>query len=262
MQSSLSSLRGIGAGNEPFCAAGRRTIKSGFTLAEVLITLGIIGIVAAMTMPILIEKHQKKVTATRLKQAYSMLSQATLLAQKDYDEPKYWDSSKGQSANNMKNATSLWVEKYIIPYLSGAKVYGWKSLAQAGFKKGYVTLNGKVISNGNLTGVNNSAYIIELPNQVLLTFDLNSTTVEGNLYLTDILCRFDINGKQKQNMWGRDLFMFYFDTSKGKWLPYGLSDTRENLLKSYCTKSTEWGNIYCSAVIMQDGWEIKDDYPW
>ena len=47
-----------------------------FTLAEVLITLGIIGVVAAMTMPVLIQNHQEKVTVTRLKKAYSILSQA------------------------------------------------------------------------------------------------------------------------------------------------------------------------------------------
>lgn len=37
-----------------------------FTLAEVLITLGIIGIVAAMTIPTLINNYQKKITVTRL----------------------------------------------------------------------------------------------------------------------------------------------------------------------------------------------------
>lgn len=35
------------------------TIDKGFTLAEVLITLGIIGVVAAMTMPALISNHKK-----------------------------------------------------------------------------------------------------------------------------------------------------------------------------------------------------------
>ena len=55
-------------------------MKKGFTLAEVLITLGIIGVVAAMTLPTLIEKHQKKVSAVRLEQTYSQLSQAVLMA--------------------------------------------------------------------------------------------------------------------------------------------------------------------------------------
>lgn len=40
--------------------------KIAFTLAEVLVTLGIIGVVAAITMPTLIDNHQKKVAATRL----------------------------------------------------------------------------------------------------------------------------------------------------------------------------------------------------
>ena len=42
-----------------------------FTLAEVLITLGIIGIIAAMTLPSLIQKQQKKMAANQLKVMYS-----------------------------------------------------------------------------------------------------------------------------------------------------------------------------------------------
>ena len=50
--------------------------KSAFTLAEVLITLGIIGVVAAMTITTLLAKYQEKQTVTKLKQTYSILSQA------------------------------------------------------------------------------------------------------------------------------------------------------------------------------------------
>lgn len=38
-----------------------------FTLAETLITIGIIGVVAAMTIPILIKNYKAQVTATKLK---------------------------------------------------------------------------------------------------------------------------------------------------------------------------------------------------
>ncbi len=44
-------------------------MRKGFTLAEVLITLGIIGIVAALTLPSLIQKYQEKVTLERLKKS-------------------------------------------------------------------------------------------------------------------------------------------------------------------------------------------------
>jgi prepilin-type N-terminal cleavage/methylation domain-containing protein len=46
-----------------------------FTLAEVLITLGIIGVIAAITIPSLVANYQKKVFVNRLKQTYSMLPQ-------------------------------------------------------------------------------------------------------------------------------------------------------------------------------------------
>lgn len=53
--------------------------KKGFTLAEVLITLGIIGIVAAMTMPSIIQKQERKSLETRFKKSYSVLSQTLML---------------------------------------------------------------------------------------------------------------------------------------------------------------------------------------
>ena len=50
--------------------------KAAFTLAEVLITLGIIGVVAAMTLPTLISDYKTKVTVNRLSSTYSILSNA------------------------------------------------------------------------------------------------------------------------------------------------------------------------------------------
>ena len=64
--------------------------KSGFTLAEVLITLGIIGVVAAMTLPALVGKYKEKQRVTQLKKAYSILNQAFLMAIKDYGTPDNW----------------------------------------------------------------------------------------------------------------------------------------------------------------------------
>ena len=57
-----------------------------FTLAEVLITLGIIGIVAAMTIPTLITNNQKKQTVVKLQRAISVLNQAYKLSYDDVGE--------------------------------------------------------------------------------------------------------------------------------------------------------------------------------
>ena len=50
--------------------------NNGFTLAEVLITLGIIGVVAAMTLPTLIQNHQKRSLEVATQKFYSTMSQA------------------------------------------------------------------------------------------------------------------------------------------------------------------------------------------
>ncbi len=62
---------------------GVRGDMRGFTLAEVLITLGIIGVVAALTMPALTASYQKKVLEVRIKKFVSVWKQAVALAQSD-----------------------------------------------------------------------------------------------------------------------------------------------------------------------------------
>lgn len=58
-------------------------MKFGFTLAEVLITLGIIGIVAAMTIPTLIQNQQKRKMEAVLKEDYSIIQQVMKFTEYD-----------------------------------------------------------------------------------------------------------------------------------------------------------------------------------
>lgn len=51
-------------------------MKKAFTLAEILITLGIIGVVAALTMPSLMANYKKSVAKNQFKKTYSTLTNA------------------------------------------------------------------------------------------------------------------------------------------------------------------------------------------
>ena len=63
--------------------------KLAFTLAEVLVTLGIIGIVAALTLPSFISKYKGYVTANKLRQVYSILNScAYMIEQAGWKIPK------------------------------------------------------------------------------------------------------------------------------------------------------------------------------
>lgn len=90
-------------------------MKTGFTLAEVLITLGIIGIVAAMTIPNLISSYQKHVIETRLKEDYSIFTQAMRRAQDD--EVPFDDNIAQDLSGNKK-----WFETFVLPYIKTARV--------------------------------------------------------------------------------------------------------------------------------------------
>lgn len=90
--------------------------KSAFTLAEVLITLGIIGVVAALTMPAVIANYQKQETVSKLKKFYSVMQQAITRAELEYGNIEDWDFGKNDE-------TILFFNKYLRPYLQVAKTY-------------------------------------------------------------------------------------------------------------------------------------------
>ena len=66
--------------SQPSLRKGRRV---GFTLAEVLITLGVIGVVAALTLPSVVHKYKSEILKNQFKKSYSALSQAVLLAREE-----------------------------------------------------------------------------------------------------------------------------------------------------------------------------------
>src|SRR5574344_1609757 len=84
-----------------------------FTLAEVLITLGIIGVVAAMTILTLISNTQKHDTVVKLKKSYTILAQAIKLAEIDNGSVSSWDYSNAQN----------FYTTYLKPYLIVNKEY-------------------------------------------------------------------------------------------------------------------------------------------
>ena len=88
--------------------------KAGFTLAEVLITLGIIGVVAAMTIPTLITNVQKTRTATELKKAFAEISVAVRLAESEYGDITGWSyDNKTSSAI----ACAALFDTYLLPFM-------------------------------------------------------------------------------------------------------------------------------------------------
>lgn len=216
-----------------------RTDKRGFTLAEVLITLGIIGVVAALTIPALLSEYKKTQTVSKLKKAYTSLAQAVIQSEQDNGPNNTWDL--GNDVPTIRNAFNL----YFAPYLK-ILLYCENSPST---ECGYGTTT-------TFNSLANTAYYAVVSKDTKTTSMLSDGTVIAVLYTGIVLV--DVNGGKGPNMLGRDVFEFKLYPGKGL-MPSGYDDTPTNITNG--CKGTSGGN-FCATKIIRDGWLIKDDYPW
>ena len=237
--------------------------RAAFTLAEVLITLGIIGIVAAVTIPTLVKNYEKRVTVTKLKKVYSTLNQIMLKSFADNGPATQYLSAgavvDAETTNNFFN--TYWLPYFRSPHVAD---YGTTFYKRSG---AYHLLNG--VSNDVFIGTSDGRILFKdaSGNIFLIRVDYWDQTYDslGNSisaiarYNTTQLIWVDLNGEREPNTFGKDLFAFVADFSANNVVPsgYGLSDTKIN---NNCKKDGR--GHYCAAKIMKDGWKIKDDYPW
>ncbi len=235
--------------------------KSAFTLAEVLITLGIIGVVAVMTMPPLIEKHQKQVTIARLKKIYSVLSQQILFANtQDIRANEYLSVGDKLSAG----AAEDYFKIYWLNYFNGASIlngspYGGYDACQLKYLNGdcYQANIYTKYDYGRVLFSTNDGYILYVN---IMQWSLDSPDSLGDpLFSASQNVLIDINGLKGPNKLGRDVFRAVMNYNKNNVMPY---DTEKSVdaVNRDCSK-TGRGEA-CFAKIVKDGWKISDDYPW
>ena len=162
--------------------------RAAFTLAEVLITLGIIGVVAAMTMPVLFAKYQHRVLETAFKKSYANLYNAVNLTIFELGAPNmassfiaYNDNEFYVSVYNKLNTIETISEKYYSTKID-LKGYTKKSIKGASPTQSQTRI-GHILADGSaIGGMKNS----------------------GGWYFT-----IDTNGPQKgPNAYGHDIFIF------------------------------------------------------
>lgn len=218
--------------------------KHAFTLPEVLITLGVIGIVAAMTIPNLIANYQKRVTINSLKHIHAQLTQAIKLSEYENGPVESWDIYKPAEHGYEYSKAVL---EHIQPYLKGSRI-------------GYIynTNNLYIIHNMNgqkFGGVISQYYLETMTGAIISVAHVNW----NNPY---IYFQVDYNGKSGPNIYGKDVFFFHLAKSGNLDAYNWANKSREEILQSSCCKTCTGTNSECLAVIIKDNWEIRKDYPW
>lgn len=215
--------------------------KLGFTMAEVLITLGIIGIVAAMTIPQVINGYKEREYIAKLKKFYTIINQTMMMAVEDNGEIENWGL---EQAGNSADPSEEQIEKnkitrerffdIITPYLKvlyrcndrekECPTYARKSLDGTEFNKFTERL---VLADGTT--------IVGLT-VLSPTCELEYGTSKA---LKNVCGEFmiDLNGSKPPNKTGEDVFLFYY--TKYGVIPCGMSEiTKSNrTFESMCNKS-------------------------
>jgi len=221
--------------------------KAAFTLAEALITLGIIGVVAAMTIPNLIAEHQKRATVTKLQRAISVINQAYKLS---FDEV---GDLNAREANAL--GTDEYFKTYWQPYI---KVLTYcTDYSICGYNSNYPFTN--------LAGKDSGLHLTETNMRIsFYTFDGFLYIIPLSHYMGEKIevigdLDVDINGAKGPNRYGKDVFVL-LRVSDGVGVQpagYTLSDSEIN---NDCKKNGV--GYYCAEKIRRAGWKIEKDYPW
>ena len=225
-----------------------------FTLAEVLITLGIIGVVAAITLPTLINQYEKKMTVVKLKKAYNTLAN---VAQRGYLDNGNVTNTGSVTADNVKE----FFDKYWLPYLNNPKV---SPDGKFPYGKGYAYAHrygshydeyiwtyyplGRIFFT---TSEGISYYV------VCMYWDTDTNGNQVAKFRTHQWVAVDLNGIKPPNTLGKDVFLFTISFTENVVRPNGY-----NASKSAINANCQTSGASCAAKIINDGWKIKDDYLW
>lgn len=214
-----------------------RNLKRAFTLAEVLITLGIIGIVAAMTIPAIMNNIGDAQYKAGVKKEYSMLSQAF---------ERLASENGGSLAGLITGSVDSHNADIIKPYLLYSKACNVSAYSGGCWHKpnNWTTYNGTKISSTNID--ENSALVLN-DGTLLLISPAGDPGSGGNAWIHYISgCGYDdcadggyfgtpsnavlglmvdLNGFKSPNVIGKDIFPIYVDKSGVLILPKNCSAT-------------------------------------
>jgi len=172
--------------------------KNGFTLAEVLITLVIIGVVAALTIPTAINKKNDHEIVSRLKKTYSALAQVTAKIIAEEGSPKNWSYADQNIYNLYKK------------HLNNAK----ECLGAGCYEQNVMyCLNGSVCNTFDNDYYPDYKLILADGTQLIFSriSSSNHNDCSLNVYGSTGVCYgiiADVNGMKRPNTRGRDVFIF------------------------------------------------------
>ena len=226
-----------------------------FTLAEVLITLGIIGVVAAMTLPSLITKYKEKELVTSYLRVYSILENAYRRVQGEYGTFENWsgatitsNQNDGKLDSTLSDRKKLY-EYMIKPYIEVNEVFlpknsNWDNIGTRNCwpEKSKYLDGTPYSSNSNGEYTVRPAVSLKSGECIVLAYNFGDFMV-------------DLNSKKGPNVVGKDQFIFSFDVTKPERIKPGYYQRWWTDTAAYCDVSSSNGwhaGVSCGFWILRN----------
>ncbi len=208
-----------------------RITNNGFTLAEILITLGIIGVVAAMTVPVLFSNNRKKVLLVSLQKSYSTITNGIRMSELDNGMMSDWPNGSTLEFN------TFW-STYIHPYFTGSKICntmkdcGYRETIDSNFRKQWSN------AQWRLESTYGDELLFQLADGTVVHWTKNTYGYNNEIWYSNRVY-IDVNGAKSPNTYCKDVYPF--ERSNCAIRPYPNS---------------------CTELIFENSWEFPKDYPY
>jgi prepilin-type N-terminal cleavage/methylation domain-containing protein len=230
-------------------------MKKGFTLAEVLITLGVIGVVAVLTIPGVMKNYKNRLYVSQLEKVYSQLTDATQAIMNDEHVDNFYETTAGQT-QSCSDAANGACEAGLGYFLNNYFKVSKRNCLAAN-KNGCMSSSAsvyKTISGTSITGAS-ANYCIQTVSGAAICGFYNPANSCMSLVV-------DVNGIAEPNVAGRDVFSMDIHKN-GSFSDYGSGcvDTSSGCAASSCTTGGTNG-VYdaacgCTANVIEAGWKMN-----
>ena len=181
-----------------------------FTLAEVLLTLMIIGVIAAVTIPTLKESADKSANLSLLQKAYSVSAGAFAQLQAENGSPFYWKLPNGNRVftdGNSTNISTLLKQKMNVASESGFMPSDYKIKLLNGTAKDSFEIDETTVNiKDNASAFQTADGMIWFPSNTYSGCKYTKNETSETIHLCGMLI-VDINGSKKPNRMGLDVFV-------------------------------------------------------
>lgn len=228
-------------------------MKKAFTLAEVLITLSIIGLISVLTIPSLVKNYKNKLYAASIEKIYSQITDAVQAVMNDELSSEFYKTSAGVIADDNSTCSTAkqgpcWFMRNYLSVAKGMVDCTSKKINGDNGKKPVCVADEYTSPSGEGSMIH-FGECVQTVSGAAVCMTLNPANGVTSVFI-------DTNGPAQPNFTGIDVFVMNI-SSAGEVTDWSTDPAKCNTKSASYGHAADYG-IGCLTKVMNAGWKIED----